>query len=73
MTKGGTKRAQKGIATALGKLPLFKGTYLYMQLLNVDVVDRYIEQLEHEVLREYIDTERTPFGSVTFLSALSQW
>ena len=63
---------QKRILDALGGLPLFGGTFLYMQAMNIDVVDQYLEQLESDLLREYSETETTPMASTMFVSALSQ-
>jgi hypothetical protein len=56
----------------LRELPLLDEVFLGMQALNVDAVDGYLEQLEGELLEEYIDRERTPTASALFVSALSQ-
>lgn len=53
-------------------LPLLDEVFLGMQAMNVHVVDAYLEQLEAELLQEYIERERTPFESAMFVSALSQ-
>jgi len=53
-------------------LPLLDEVFLGMQAMNVHVVDAYLEQLEAELLQEYIERERTPFESAVFVSALSQ-
>jgi hypothetical protein len=56
----------------LRELPLLDEVFLGMQALNVHVVDGYLEQLERELLGEYIERERTPTASALFVSALSQ-
>ena len=60
------------IKDALQKLPLFEDLFLGMQALNLDIVDGYLEHLETELLREYMEIERTPVQSAMFVSALSQ-
>lgn len=61
-----------GIAEALESLPLFDDLYLHMQALNLDLVDRFLMDQEDDLLREYMESERTPSLSATFVSALSQ-
>jgi len=53
-------------------LPLFDDLYLSMQGQNVMLVDFYMRDLERELLREYVDLERTPLQSTMMVSALSQ-
>jgi hypothetical protein len=60
------------LGDALRALPSCDDIFLGMQALNVDVVDGYLEVQEAELLREYIEIERTPFPSALFVSALSQ-
>src|SRR5689334_4980844 len=43
-----------------------------MQAMNLAIVDSYIEDIELQVLREYIDQERTPIQIALFSSALAQ-
>jgi hypothetical protein len=56
----------------LRDLPLLDEVFLGMQALSVHVVDGYLEQLEEDLLAEYIELERTPTASALFVSALSQ-
>lgn len=56
----------------LRELPLVDEVFLGMQALNIHVVDGYLEQLEADLLQEYIEPERTPSASALFVSALSQ-
>jgi len=51
---------------------LFDQLYLHMQAMNIAVVDSFLLDLERDLLREYIDKERTPVDSAIFVSALSQ-
>ena len=51
---------------------LFDELYLHMQAMNVALVDQYLLDLERDLWREYIETERTPVASAHFVSALSQ-
>jgi hypothetical protein len=51
---------------------LFDELYLHMQAMNVAIVDQYLLSLEADLLREYIQIERTPTESCLFVSALSQ-
>jgi hypothetical protein len=43
-----------------------------MQAQNVAMVDGYLRELETDLLREYIELERTPVPSTLFVAALSQ-
>lgn len=57
----------------LMSLPLFdKNIYLKMQAQNIVIVDAYLRELEHDLLLEYIENEKTPIPSTLFLAALSQ-
>ncbi|MGB8167325.1 MAG: hypothetical protein WCF18_07515 [Chthoniobacteraceae bacterium] len=51
---------------------LFDELFLHMQAMNVAIVDQYLLSLEQDLLREYIEMERTPTDSAIFVSALSQ-
>lgn len=53
-------------------LPLLDEVFLGMQAMNIDVVDAYLEDLEAQLLQEYIERDRTPVESGLFVSALSQ-
>jgi hypothetical protein len=61
-----------GIAEALGRLPSLDEPYLHMQAMNLDIIDRFLIDREGDLLREYIEIERTPFPSVMLVSALSE-
>jgi hypothetical protein len=56
----------------LRELPLLDEVFLGMQAMNVDLVDGYLRDLEADLLREYIEAERTPIASAAFVSAVSQ-
>jgi hypothetical protein len=60
-----------GIWKLLRELPLCDD-FLGMQALNLEVVDRFLDAQESELLAEYMEEERTPFPAVVFVSALSQ-
>lgn len=58
---------------ALGTLALFDSdTFLGMQAYNLGAVDQFIMTLEYDVLKELIESDRTPAASAMFLSAQSQ-
>jgi hypothetical protein len=46
--------------------------YLQMQALNIHIVDLYLVDMESNLLREYIEIERTPLEMALVVSALSQ-
>jgi hypothetical protein len=54
------------------KLPLFDNLFLSMQGQNIMLVDFHIRDLETDLLRTYMDRERTPIPETRFVSALSQ-
>lgn len=54
------------------QLPLFDDMYLGMQAINISVVDQFITEIEYDLLREYIEIEKTPAESALFVSAQSQ-
>jgi hypothetical protein len=58
-------------ADALSRLPLFDDLFLRMQAFNLGLVDEYLNELESKLVRELIDTERTPPGTI-FVAALAQ-
>lgn len=60
------------LSETLRSLPLLDDLFLAMQTLNIELVDDHIEDLETELLREYIEMERTPIANALFVSALSQ-
>jgi hypothetical protein len=43
-----------------------------MQAVNIDLVDGHLEELEAELLQEYMANDRPPLPSMMFVSALSQ-
>jgi hypothetical protein len=53
-------------------LPLFDDLYLNMQGQNVMLVDFYLQDLERDLLRKYVEIESTPFPEVLIVSALNQ-
>lgn len=64
--------APTSISELLWSWPLFDNLFLSMQGQNIMLVDFYLRDLEHDLLREYIELERTPVQSAMFVSALSQ-
>lgn len=64
---------RRRIDLVLKSLPLIeRDLYLGMQAMNLTVVDSMIEEMEENLLAEYIQLERTPVPSVMAVSALSQ-
>jgi hypothetical protein len=61
-----------GLSETLRSMPLLDDLFLAMQALNIELVDDHIEEFETQLLREYIETERTPTVTALFISALSQ-
>jgi len=59
------------LQVVLKSLPLFDELFLGMQAINLDMVDSFIESAEAELLRRYIEIERTP-PETMFVSAVSQ-
>ena len=58
---------------AIQSLPLMADEpYLFMQVMNLGVVDDFLEDLEGQLLREYMEIERTPMPDALFVSAVSQ-
>jgi hypothetical protein len=62
---------KKSLYTELRRLPLLKGGYLSMQATTIALVDLHLQQLEAQLIREYLQNERTP-DSMIFVSALAQ-
>jgi len=54
------------------RLCLFDDHFLGMQAMNIGIVDPFITDLEHDLLREFIEIERTPMQQALFVSAQSQ-
>ena len=58
---------------ALGRLAMFKGDpFLTMQATNLGLIDRWLIDIEAEVLERLIKEERTPIDDAMFLSAQTQ-
>src|SRR5947199_7663676 len=55
-----------------GSFPLFDNLYMSMQAQNISMVDIYLEDLESQLLMEYLEIEHTPIPTALFVSALSQ-
>ena len=61
-----------GLATALQSLPLLgDDPYLRMQAFNLGVVSQILYEMEHQLLVEYIEQDRTPPNAIV-VSAISQ-
>lgn len=60
------------IRDALQSLPVLDDVYLRMQALNIDLVDAYLSNMEHCLLQEYLEIEKTPIETTLLVSALSQ-
>lgn len=63
---------QNSLSETLRALPLLDDLFLAMQALNIELIDDHLDELEADLLREYVETERTPTESALFVSALSQ-
>ena len=72
MVRDAKRVPQVEIAEALRTLPLCDEPYLGMQVMNLGVVDGFLENQEARLLAEYMETERTPLQIGVFVSALSQ-
>ena len=70
------EQEQAGVRTTLSEtlreLPLLDDLFLAMQALNIELVDDHLKELETDLLRKYIELERTPTADALFVSALSQ-
>jgi len=60
------------IRDALQSLPVMDDLYLRMQALNIELVDAYLSDMEHYLLQEYMEIEKTPTETALVVSALSQ-
>lgn len=58
--------------TMFRELVLFDDMFLNMQAMNIAMVDSFVTDLEYNLLRTYIDIERTPTQDALFVSAQSQ-
>jgi hypothetical protein len=70
--EGNPENEYISMSELLWSWPLFDNLFLSMQGQNVMLVDFYLRDLEGDLLREYIDLERTPVQSAMFVSAMSQ-
>jgi hypothetical protein len=68
----GEEEEQPRIDEVLKSLPLLNDLYVGMQAMNLTIVDAMIEEMEADLLAEFIHLERTPIPSVMIVSALSQ-
>lgn len=59
-------------ASGLRSLLLGDGPDLSFQALNIGIVDKFITQLEYDLLKTQFEEERTPIDKAVFLSAQSQ-
>lgn len=66
------QRVSGRIRDALEALPVLDDLYLRMQAMNIDLVDAYLSSMESDLLKKYMEIERTPIEMATFVSALSQ-
>ena len=57
---------------SLGKLPLFGDLYMRMQANNIGLIDRWLMDVERDVLQRLIKEDRTPIDDAVFLNAQSQ-
>lgn len=61
------------LASQFRNLPFYEDDlFLGMQAMNVGFVDAHVTQMEHYLLREYIEIERTPIETCMTVGALSQ-
>lgn len=60
------------IRDALQSLPVMDDIYLRIQALNIELVDAYLSDMEHYLLQEYMEIEKTPLETTLLVSALSQ-
>lgn len=66
-------RTRRGITDVLQALPLLKeDIYLRMQAFNLGVVDQMLNNMEDNLLAEYIEQEHTPMATFIPVAALSQ-
>jgi len=66
-------RAERRFAEALRSLVVLReDPFLSMQASNLGLVDTLIVDIEDQVLREYMETDRTPMPTAAMASALSQ-
>ena len=57
---------------ALRGFPLFEDLFLSMQATNLAIVDEFLRDDERQLLRNYIESERTPVQDAIFTAAISQ-
>jgi hypothetical protein len=65
----GEEEERPRIDEVLKSLPLLNDLYVGMQAMNLTIVDSMIEEMEGDLLAEYIHLERTPIPSVMTVSA----
>lgn len=61
------------LAKSLQSLPLIEDDpYIYLQAQDLGIVDEFIAPIESNLLREYLETDRTPLPNTLIVSALSK-
>ncbi len=61
------------LVEAIQSLPVLDDEpYLYMQVMNLGIVDEFLVGLEKQLLQEYMEIEKTPLPDALLVSALSQ-
>jgi len=72
-TEDQKEKQSVSLTEAIQSLPVLDDEpYLYMQVMNLGIVDGFLVDLERQLLREYMETERTPLPDALLVSALSQ-
>jgi len=61
------------LVEAIQSLPVLDDEpYLYMQVMNLGIVDEFLVGLEKQLLQQYMEIEKTPLPDALLVSALSQ-
>jgi hypothetical protein len=67
------EKGEISLVHAIQSLPILGDEpYLFMQVMNLGIVDDYLVALERELFREYLATDSTPLPDALLVSALSQ-
>ena len=61
-----------GISDVLRDLPLFRYPSMFMQAMNIDLVDRYLRNMEDDLVAQFIETDEIDLPQTMLVSALSQ-
>ncbi len=68
-----SEKKQISLSMAIQSLPIMDAEpYLSMQVMNLEVVDGFLENLERQLLREYLKKDKLPLPDALLVSALSQ-